>query len=224
MPTFDVPKNYQDGSPLTETILDSAFEYIEGALNSTKLDSVNIQSGGITADNLAAGSVTTDKLDSAAVTTAKITDANVTTAKLADASVTQSKLATLPQTISSSSGSVSSSSTTFAQITNHTAAITTTGRPVIVMFMPEAGTSNAAGVLVGSGSDGYIRFKRGATVITTFNVTNNQAAGTIAHAPGGFSFIDTGASAGTTTYTAEYRVGTTGSISVQYISLAAWEL
>jgi hypothetical protein len=83
MPTLDIPKNYRDGDDLYESDLDSAFEYIETALNTTKLDYQNLQSGGVTEAILATGSVTASKLGASAVTTAKIADDSVTAVKLA---------------------------------------------------------------------------------------------------------------------------------------------
>lgn len=93
MPTVDIPKTYDDGQDLTESQLDSSFEYLETLLNTTKLDYQNIQSGGVIADNLGAGSVTESKLGASAVTAAKIADSAVTTQKVADLGVTTAKLA-----------------------------------------------------------------------------------------------------------------------------------
>lgn len=93
MPNVDIPKPYQDGEDLSEANLDTCFEYIETLLNTTKLDSTNIQAGGIETSNLAASAVTTAKIDASAVTTVKIIDDAITTAKILDANVTQAKLA-----------------------------------------------------------------------------------------------------------------------------------
>lgn len=93
MPVVDVPKPYLDGDDLTESMLDTCFEYLETLLNTTKLDSDNIQSGGIVADNLASASVTEPKIGSSAVTTNKIADDAITTAKILDANITLAKLA-----------------------------------------------------------------------------------------------------------------------------------
>ena len=82
MPTLDITKSYQDGIDLTEAQLDDAFESLETFMNTTKLDSDNMQAGGIQGASLAAGSVTETKIGSAAVTTNKIADGNVTGAKL----------------------------------------------------------------------------------------------------------------------------------------------
>lgn len=82
MPVVSIPRNYSDGSTLTESHLDAALDAVETALNSTKLDSSNIQSGGIATANYAALSVDAAALAADAVTTAKIADANVTRSKI----------------------------------------------------------------------------------------------------------------------------------------------
>ncbi len=139
------------------------------------------------------------------------------------AALTNSQRAALGQTVSSSSGAISTSSTTFALMTNQTAAITSTGRPAWVSLMPELGTTNPSNIQLPASSDGQIRFKRNGTVITTFLLDNSNAS-SIRIPPGGFCIMDTGASAGTNTYTAEWKVATTGTISANYVQLAAYEL
>jgi microcystin-dependent protein len=106
MPNFDIPKQYQDEEDLTEAILDASFEYIETFLNTTKLDSDNIQTGGIATLNIAASAVTAAKLASDSVTTVKILDSNVTTAKIADLNVTLGKLAASIQASLNPTGTV----------------------------------------------------------------------------------------------------------------------
>jgi hypothetical protein len=79
-------KNWDDGQVLTESQLDDIKNSVETFFNTTKLDSDNIQDGGIDSDAIAALAVTAAKLASSAVETAKINDAAVTVAKLASAS------------------------------------------------------------------------------------------------------------------------------------------
>ena len=82
MPNLNITKNYQDLDILTEQDLDDALDSIETFLNTTKIDSTNIQVGGVSSDNIAATSITTAKIATAAVTTAKIDDLAVTRGKL----------------------------------------------------------------------------------------------------------------------------------------------
>lgn len=75
-------KNYADDTVLTEAQLDAVKSSIETWANTTKLDSDNIQDGGLDADTLASNVVTTVKINDGAVTTAKIADDAITPAKL----------------------------------------------------------------------------------------------------------------------------------------------
>jgi hypothetical protein len=72
VPTYNEPKSYDDGQILTEAMLDEGRDYRATFLNSTKLDSDNIQTGGIATANLADLAVTTAKLGTASVTAAKL--------------------------------------------------------------------------------------------------------------------------------------------------------
>jgi microcystin-dependent protein len=107
MPLWDIPKPYNDGEDYTEAMIDQMSEYIEGQMNSTKLDSTNIQAGGVEASNLASSSVTEAKIASSAVTTAKIDDDAVTTAKILDGNITYAKLAAAVQALLVPTGAIS---------------------------------------------------------------------------------------------------------------------
>ena len=84
MPLITVTKLYDDGQILTEAMLDAIKDSVEDAFNTTKLDSDNIQTGGIATASLADVSVTEAKLANDAVTTVKIDDGAVTLVKLDD--------------------------------------------------------------------------------------------------------------------------------------------
>lgn len=246
MPTVDIPKPYNDGDDLTEEQLDECFEYIETLLNTTKLDSDNVQSGGIEESNLAAGSVTESKIGAAAVTaakigtnavttekisdanvtaaklasdsvtTAKIVDANVTTAKMADASVTRAKMEAVGAQTSSSSSTYSTSSTSFTDVTNLSVTITTTGRPVQLMLISDA--TGTFGASVGATTNsGVGKFLRGSTDVSIFPISSGVAV-----PPGGFTHWDEPA-AGTYTYKMQVAAGSGGSISVSRCKLVAVE-
>lgn len=72
MPTFSFTRNYSDNTVLTEAQLDDLVDSIETAVNTTKLDSDNIQDLSITSSKLANSAVTTTKINTNAVTKAKI--------------------------------------------------------------------------------------------------------------------------------------------------------
>lgn len=167
MPTLTITKSYNDGEILNESDIDDIKTSLETFFNTTKIDSDNIQDGGVDADALASNAVTTIKLNAAAVTTGKIADSAATTAKLGPGSVTTAKIAdsaviatklnldSLSTTntdhiwdhtsrpkdtagtvvspdvaISGSSGSFTTSTTSYADVTNMSITITSIGRPV----------------------------------------------------------------------------------------------
>ena len=72
MPNLTITKTYADNQILSEVDLDNIKNDVETFMNTTKLDSVNIQTGGILAANLATDSVETLKIKGEAVTAAKI--------------------------------------------------------------------------------------------------------------------------------------------------------
>ena len=89
MPTITITKSYQDGDVLLEQDLDDIRDSIETFLNTTKIDSANIQDLSIPTIKLQDASVTAAKLDTDAVTTVKILDEAVTEDKLAAGLLTE---------------------------------------------------------------------------------------------------------------------------------------
>lgn len=117
MPTFNGSETYSDGNALTKAQLTALVDSIEAFLNTTKLDSDNIQTGGISTANLADASVTAAKLASAVAgagltggagtalsvvvddstieidtDTLRVKDSGITTAKINDDAVTAAKV------------------------------------------------------------------------------------------------------------------------------------
>lgn len=81
-----------------------------------------------------------------AVTSAKLSANAVTTSKITDLNVTRAKQAAVGQQLSSSTASFSTTSAVFVDVTNATITITTTGRPVIIMLVPDGSTVNPASI------------------------------------------------------------------------------
>jgi len=231
MPTLSISTTYADGSPLTKALLDEIKTGIESFLNTTKIDSDNIQTGGVATANLATGCVTAAKLASSAVETAKINDSAVTTAKINANAVTRAKLESVGQQASSSSGSFSMSSSTYADVTNLSVSITVTGRPVMLMLCASDATAAAyLAVSVNNGTTaiGYMQFLRGSTEVGhyQFGLSSPTSGQHFSYHPlGGFCAIDTGASAGTYTYKVQIRRdANSNSAYAQNVKLVAYEL
>lgn len=167
MATIEIPRNYEQGAILLEADLDAIQDALETFFNTTKINDDNILSQSITgsdklidstvvtatfadetleAQNFASSAVTTAKLADLAVTTAKINDSAVTTAKIDNSAVTTDKIAALnvtaaklvdASTISSSSGTISTSTTSAPgadiSLTNMSVTLQTYGRPVMLV-------------------------------------------------------------------------------------------
>jgi hypothetical protein len=244
MPTLTTTRNYADATVLTEAQLDAAFDSLETFLNSTKIDSTNIQSGGVAEANLATGAVTEAKLGAAAVTTTKVADSAVTTAKIADLNVTtakindsavtaakiaagvitQVKMGSVGQQLSSSCGTFNTSSSSLTDVTNLSVSITTTGRPVYLALVSD-GSGN--GCYLGSQEAsnainvGEIAFLRGATEVARAACSYAPSFGRVMQGP---PFHIDAAAAGTYTYKVQARVVTGTAMNLGYLKLLAFEL
>jgi len=171
-----------------------------GDMSISQIVTADITDANVTLAKMAAASVGTANIVDAAVTTVKILDANVTTAKIADGAVTPAKRAALGEQISASCGvfNLTSSSTSFSDITNLTVTITTTGRPIFVGLIPASTTGDPSSMTTVTGGSGsvLIRYLRGATAL------GKQALNGTFSAISGLSTIDVVA-AGTYTYKAQ---------------------
>lgn len=184
----------------------------------------------IAAAGIADGAVTTAKILDANVTAAKLAADSVTTAKVLDANITRPKLVAVGQQISSSSGAYTdNASAAFADVTNLSVTITTTGRPVrLELNSGGTVTEGYIGLRNASGSlaQGFFKFVRGGSTDMGHTEFRGDAAGTtdinLRMPPSFFSHLDVVA-AGTYTYKVQaFRVN--GTLSFIDVKLVAYEL
>lgn len=253
MPAFSMTKNWDDGTALTESQLDDIKTSVETFLNVTKLDSDNIQTGGISTAALATNAVTTikitdlnvttgkindlavttGKINDLAVTTAKIDDLGVTTGKIAAGAVTQAKRASLDEVLSSSSGNFTMASTSYTDVTNLScASVVTTGRRVVIALVPDGDTTNVARIAHDEtlGASGnltstfkLVRDSTDAGLCLIGSRINSGVGGR--WAPGEIVFTDKPA-AGTYTYKIQAKMSSAGTnlLTVDYCKLLVYEL
>jgi hypothetical protein len=155
----------------------------------------------------------------------------VPTAAIQDAAVTQAKLASKTVSVSSSSGSYTTTSGTFADVTNLTVTATTTGRPVVIFLQSAASSFGSFDVTETSASfpcTGQAQILRDTSnQVAGFQFGQFSATGTgIQKVPAGYMAVDSGASAGSHTWKVQARVaaGTTGTVGVSFVVLAVYEL
>lgn len=196
-------------------------------LTTASIGTANLATNAVTTVKITDLNVTTAKLAASAVTTAKITDANVTTAKIADANVTRVKLASVGQLICTGSGGFTGTSPAFATVTNQSGGLTTTGRPVIVFLHVPAGVVgylSTAGPAAANFSD--VAFYRDSTQLGVVQIgqtiIGSGTTSELRYNPS-IMFLDL-PSAGTYTYTLQYRVAASCTFAATNVALCAYEL
>lgn len=127
MPTLTITKAYANGQLLYEANLDNFKTALETLLNTTLLDSTNVQVGGLIGSNLANGTVTSTQLGTGSIGTAQIVDNAVTPSKLS--------------AYVSASSTTDNHSVTYTGVTTQslgtTPSVSISGvRPVLVYFKP----------------------------------------------------------------------------------------
>lgn len=118
--------------------------------------------------------------------------------------ITKPMLAALGQQVSSSCGDFFTTSTSFVDVTNLSVSITTTGRPVMIMIIPDGAGVSYFGISRGaSAGDASFKLLRGATTVGIpylFYDSNGATTGAIVQLPpGALNTVDI-PSAGTYTY------------------------
>lgn len=210
------------GQVLTAEIADGA---ITGPkLNSSAVDgtSVSIVSNAL---SVTASGISTAKIADSAVTSAKIADGTIATADIADGAITPAKRASLPYSVSSDSGLLSS---TGSEVTIGSVSIPTTGRPVTIGMKASSTYPNVSLIGPTSGSgvvSTLVRFKRNGTEIGIYYI-HPEAGASSYLPPSGFSFFDESPGvSGSTTYSVTFQRESAGSpaVAANYIKVYALE-
>lgn len=116
--------------------------------------------------------------------------------------------------VASSSGSYTTTSTSPVTITNQSITITTSGRPVQLMFVPDGTTS---GAVIAATSSGLIQFFRASTAVATFGLVSGALS---INSPTTVDFP----SAGTYTYTVATNTLGSGTMEATFSRLIVFEL
>lgn len=220
MPPLTITKTYLNGNILTQQQLDAAFNSISTLLNTTLLDSTNVQVGGLLGTNLASGTVGTTQITSGAITTSLIASSAITTAVIAPLSVTRPQQAPLGAQLSASCGLFSVTSGT-VDVTNLSVSVTTSGRLVRLELVSD-GTGNNSGYSISS-SGCSILFYQNTSEICRFGVP--QGGGSFfGPVPGGLSHVDTTIASSAYTYKVVASTTVANTIKLNYLKLIAYEL
>lgn len=174
--------------------------------------------------------VQTADIGDSQVTAVKLASNAVTTVKIVDGNVTKAKLAAVGQQLSASSGGYSTTAGLYNPVTNLSCTITTSGRPVVIMLIPDGNgaVSSSFGGECASGDIfiGTAAVIRGTTLIADF-VAEIAAVGTdpgILLPVSSICTVDPVA-AGTYTYHIEMKVFSAGMTArMNYAKLLVYEL
>lgn len=200
---------------------------IDGATSFT----ISYNYGGVRLISDGASKWTSNEIKTNQIATAMIQSSAVTTAKIADGNVTQAKRVALGQQISSSSGTFSTTSSSFVDVTNLSVTITTTGRPVVVALISDDSTADSYIEVLRTGTvtqyTGKLKILRDATTInqTAFLGTYASSATLASSWPvSSINHVDV-PSAGTYTYKVQAIASTTNTtVGVFRSKLIAYEL
>lgn len=152
MPALVIPNSFSPNTVALSSAVNGNFNAVATLLNSTLLDSTNLQDGAVTGAKLDPGVVDNSTLQ---YTSSQLS--------IKDLGVTQAKRAALGQQVSSSCGTFSTISGSFVSVTNLTVTITTTGRPVFIGLIPD-GTTGFSNISAQSGASGFdYRFRNTST-------------------------------------------------------------
>jgi hypothetical protein len=132
--------------------------------------------------------------------------------------LTRAQLPTITPTSSVSCGTANRVTASYANITNLSVTLTTTGRPVMVLIQGDGTASNGNGIsMTGSGTAGDVQITRDGNSITGDIHIESQTI-----IPG-ITFLDINVPAGSHTYVAQYRGNGANAISASFLALVAYE-
>jgi hypothetical protein len=160
----------------------------------------------------------------------QIKDSGVVTAKIADANVTRAKLEAVGQQTSSNSGTFTTTSTSYVDVTNLSVTITTTGRLVFIGMISDTTESSGTGIVkvfdTASLAGGVVSIVRGSTGIAFYNMYTRATGATYveSNTPCGGICTFNAPAAGTYTYKISIKADSGSSIQVQNCRLIAYEL
>ena len=211
--------NIQDAGITASTkLVDSSVT--TGKLGAGAVTTAKIADSAVTTAKIADSAVTTAKIADSAVTSAKIADGAITTAKIADGAVTYPKRAALNYDLSDACGTFQTTSTSYTSVTNLTAQLVTTGRPVFISLVPAGTAVSYFSNTSGSVTTNTIKLAtNGAATVGEYAVSVSTSGATVGTTP---TWIHIPA-AGTWDYSIAIKT-TAGTVTVENYKLFCYEM
>lgn len=217
MPPLTITKTYVNEQLLYQVDFDHIVDPITTFLNTTLLDSTNVQVGGLTGTNLANSTLTSTQLSASSVGTAQLASSSVTTSAFGPLAVAIPQLAPFNSSASDSCSFHSITNTTLTQVINLSVTMNFSGvRPVFMSLMPASST----GLPFQLGPCQYGWAKNGTTIATCTYEGYGSAFGLFAQLP----FVDQTPSAGSNTYS--FQTAASSAVSpaiIQHAKIFVWE-
>lgn len=146
MPPLTITKTYVNGNVPFASDIDNIVTPITTLLNTTLLDNLNVQTGGLIGANLASSAISNFNLGPQSVGTSQLASSAVTTTVIGPLSVAIPQLAAYNSSASDGCGVFASSGANVVAVTNLSVTMNFSGlRPVFMMLFPQSttvGTSN----------------------------------------------------------------------------------
>ena len=209
----------------------------------TSGDTIEVAPGGITATQIASMTITAAQIANQTITAAQIANSTITDVqiasgtiggdKLQNATITNTQIAANTVTISNleskaagsaagagnialsnSTGTFATTSTSFVLITNLSISLTTVGSPVFIAFVPDGSTNQSE---VFSSNNAAFELRRNGTNIASWGLGASNGT------PVSLNAIDV-VGAGTYVYALFGAVVSSGTLTVDYSRLMAYEL
>lgn len=234
MPTLTIPNTFSPNTVAQSAQVNANFNAVATLVNSTKLDSDNIQTGGIATASLADDSVTKAKINADVAGTGigqnvdgslelNVDGATVEissdTLRVKDGGITRPKLVVVgQQTTAAINANINSAS--LANVSGLAVNLTSTGRPVMIMCQ---GSQTGATASFEWNNSGLVQvaLTRNGTLVANHRL-GNGSGGVQNAAPSVLTVLDVVA-AGTYTYQVQIS-STAGNVAINNMTLMVWEL
>lgn len=167
---------------------------------------------GITAANIADNTITTNQIS---------LTAGITGGQIAANTITRSNEAAVGQQVSSSCGNYSLTTAGYKDVTNLSVTITTTGRPVMLILVPDGSGANSSMVNNTSASVVF-NFTRASTILAEWEIYTPLGSGASSGMSPSLVFLDVVA-AGTYTYKVQAKT-TASTVGINLFKFVAYEL
>ncbi len=198
----------------TSGIISSSIS-VDNVTTEISASNIVVKNGGITGAKIASATITGSNIANGTIIANNIQAGAITDSQIALGTIQTNKLAPFSTTLSASCGTFSTSSATLVDVTNLSCTITTVGRPISIMLVPDQSGNDAR--LAGSPAQQLVVLLNGTAI---YQATQGNS---VDFSPSCVNFVY---SAGAGTYTIKFQTAATsgGGVVVRYCKLQVYEV